>query len=325
MRNSLSLPSKRDSIDLSKQSLNVLPSIPKMNIIVSLNISYNSLKSLPSMGDFVCLRYLNISYNNFSDLRQISVISSLKELDCSNNSLLTLDFVSELAALEVLNASNNKICEITGDMPDSLLDVDLSGNLFRNLESFQNSFSDRLQRLDLSNNEINEISNLRFLAIFSKLRVLRIGLLEKNRDLKLIPFIKHLCPLIEEFDDNDCEISNEDNAFNTQALLEVLLSGNESELREMLISKDIVIRWDEPSFVQFDNNVPETPLKGIEDRLRNLEERLPNTNESSILQPSDFSTSDIKKEIEELRKQVAKITEILFIHDAAMREIWEKE
>ena len=271
------------------------------------------------MDDFICLRYLDLSNNKFTDLKQISNIISLRELNISNNFITNLNFLNNLTSLEVLKASNNKINDIKEKMPINLIDVDLSENQFNSLEFIQNSFSDQIRHLDLSGNNINEIRSLRFIAVLTQIKVFQIDLLEKNKDLLLIQFVKHLCPSIEEFDGSDCSLIPETNLFNSENLIDILVNGTENQLKIFLKSKDPIIKWDEPVFVQFDVDVPQTPLKGIEERLRVIETKIPDESDNN----NDNLYKDLKDEINILRQQITKMAEILFVHDKAMKKLWE--
>ena len=321
---------KDKEMDFSNQSLTLVPDTERQDTVVSLNLSVNLLRDLKNIEFFSNLRYLNISQNKVSDLSPVAACAELIELDCSQNSIKKLDTLSNLPSLRVLNASYNAISNITQKLPLTLVEVDLSNNLFDSFEFLQDKLGDELITLDISGNKIEEIRTLRFVAVFTKLLNLNVGLLEANRDLKILQFAKHLCPNLETFDGVDCAHIDSQDFFNPDALIEILVNGTESELRVMLSSAAGPITWDEPQFVPFEADIPVTPLKKIDERLKKLEQKLPEDGmytprKKREQQVDPAEIREIREEIQELREQVLQISELLYVHDCAMKKLWEKQ
>ena len=334
----------RDQIDFSQTNASTFPTITRPNIVIRMNASRNSISDLPNRSIFTRLRYLDLSSNNFQDLSPLGGLPSLLELDISNNFVQNLDFLRDLALLEVLHASNNKISRVIC-LPENLIDIDLSNNNLKSLEFLDSPnegsnepFPHGLERLNISGNNITQIISLRYITVFLQLRELDVGLLDANRNLQLLPFVKSLCPSLQTFDGADLRDVDE-YAFNLEDLIQVLTSGSEQALRSFISGIETGIRWDPPTFIDYDDDTPPTPLKTIEDRLRVLEERVaddqyatPTKNKyqnqtATLISPYNEQDDNaviaaMQNEINELKQQVAQIAEILYVHDRALRQLW---
>ncbi|OHT05888.1 hypothetical protein TRFO_26247 [Tritrichomonas foetus] len=317
-----------DNVDYSNQNMTEFPTIAKQNIIIRINLRNNKILSLPNLSNFSVLRVLDLSHNRFVDLSPISSILSLRELDCSENSLVSLGFVASLSNLEILRASHNRISTVAVQMPNSLIDVDLSYNEIVSLDFLQHKFPSSIQRLDISANSIDEVISLRVMAVFPNLHTLNVGLLETNKDIQILSFVKFLCPSLVLFDGAECSDLNLDENFpNNEILLDVLVRGNENELRSLIQNVENRIIWDDPNFIPFDEVVPSSPLLVIERKLQQIEQKIPMLRKHAeqasprLSQIQRTKLDQIGQDIGELKAQIAELTQTLYVHEMAMKSI----
>lgn len=331
-----SFPSREgyDTIDISQRSYTDFPPIKKPNYVIHLNASRNFLSKLPNMSGFTMLQDIDLSRNKFVDLSPLSTLINLRILNISNNKIKSLDFIQNLQNLEELSASNNKISEIRCKFPPNLLYLDLSFNELTDLSFLDEDFPINIESIDVSQNSIDQIIDLKYISVFQKLRMFKIGLLESNSNLHLISYVKYLCPSLEFFDEVKIDDS-EDTMFNEDELLGIIMNGSEQQLREFLSDKKNEIRWDEPSFIPFDNDYPTSPapIKQIEDRLTMIENQMherflkpsDQDGQPSYKQENDAVLHVMQQDINEMKEQIAQITELLYVYDRALQHLWESQ
>ena len=321
-----------DTYDFSDQGLSELPVLPKPGVIVKLDLSSNILKTIPNMMAFSFLRTLNLSHNQLVDVTNLATLRSLRELDISHNRIVSIGFAASLTNLEILKASHNRIATVAAQMPDSLIDCNLSFNEISSVEFLQHKFPTTLERLDFSSNMINEVMELRYLAVFTNLSVVRSGLLQKNRDLMMTQYVKHICPSIKLFDGEECQDEPDTEDFpNEDDLFEVLMNGDEQTLRQMLskTSKDIV--WEAPSFVAYeDEEVLPDDVRRLEREIADLEDQAraraqpPSPPQPVVRPPPALDRAKIremKAEVAEIKTQLSAFLKMLFVHDRAVQDL----
>lgn len=329
-----SFPSRQgyDTIDISQRSYTEFPTIKKPNFVLHINASRNFFTKLPNMSNFTILQDIDLSKNKFVDLSPLSALINLRILNISNNKVKNLDFIQNLQNLEELNAANNKISEIHCSFPPNLLYLDLSFNELTNLSFLDENFPINIESIDVSQNSIDQIIDLKYISVFQQLHTFKIGFLEMNPDLNIISYVKYLCPSLVFFDDSKIDDS-EEISFNDDDLLNILMHGSEQQLREFLLKKKSGIEWDEPNFIPFDNDfpTPPTPIKQIEDRLTVIENQIherisksPQTNQSNQ-QENDSVLQVMQQDISEMKQQIAQITELLYVYDKALQKLWENQ
>ena len=314
-----------DSYDFSNQNLVEFPLVPQASSIIRLNLSNNNIKSFPKIEEYKFLRYLDISSNRISDLSILNSLTSLHVLDCSFNQLSSLSFTANLLNLEILNASHNRIAEITSNLPQNLLSIDLSYNHISSFEFLQEKCPTGIEKLFLSNNKVDSIMDLKYISVFRNLRILNVGFLDKFLHLRILSFVKYILPYLEVFDDTDCSHLDTSNEWDYNELINILLNGDEEEFRGYLMDNS-ELRWDEPVFFDFVQNVPPTPLREVNERLRNVElltEEQENRKMRIDSDRFDEDIAEIRREINELKQQTLQISQLLFVHDKALQQIWE--
>jgi hypothetical protein len=249
----------------------------------------------------------------------------------SGNRLSSLDFCEDLTNLEILRASDNAISDITTRLPDSIAVLNLANNDFANLDFLEHMISPQnLQTLDVSGNHIKQLIHLRFLSVYDHVQTLKVGILPLFRDLQVLEFVKHLCPQLESFDDESC--ADIEPHFEEE-LIEILIAGSETRLCAFLSVSQIV--WEEPTFLEFPDETAPTGLRELEDRLDAIESRLgPRTptkrasaQVGTLLSPFPKQTEppelkSLRQDIGELRMQIGQIAELLYVHDVALRKVW---
>lgn len=113
--------------------------------------------------------------SQLTDLRGIGAFTILRELNVSSNSILSMSGLEELRHLENLNLSCNKIAQIHGlrQMAKTLKVLNLSHNRIVSLQSMQEIADVAvLQVLDLTDNYIGELQNVKCLQNFRHLKEL---------------------------------------------------------------------------------------------------------------------------------------------------------
>lgn len=330
--------SGNDNLDCSGQSLTVLPRAARPNVVVTLNASNNLLKDIPDIVSFAALRYLDLSNNKFSDLSILESVPSLRELDISGNRLRSIEFCASLADLEVLRASRNRIREVSFKLPQNLIDLDLSTNEIASLDFMEKNVPVGIEKIDVSGNQIDTLVSLRFLAVFQQLHTFTVGLLTLFPGAKVLQYVKHLCPSIEYFDDTPCA-QVEEPEFDTDKLIDILVNVDEQELEALLRDgPGGGLEWSPATFIPFEDDVKSvTPLAELQNRLKALEDALPRTPQvqkqrqqvdmliSPYAAPEESQEmKELRGDISELKQQMAKVAELLYVHDQALRQIWEK-
>ncbi|KAG0651220.1 Septation initiation network scaffold cdc11 [Hyphodiscus hymeniophilus] len=132
-----------------------------------LDVSKNQITQLN--GAPTSLRHLRVAHNKLSELTAWGNLSNLQYLDVSNNELESLSAFQNLVHLRGLKADNNKITSLDGirDL-DGLLSVRMRGNMIESLD-FAGTKLQRLADLDLRDNRIHDVKNLRELRSLSTL------------------------------------------------------------------------------------------------------------------------------------------------------------
>lgn len=322
--------SNRDNVDYSSQSLTEFPQISRENLVINFNLSNNMIKKFPSLSNFTNVRRLNISCNKFTDLTPLSAMSALDELDCSYNSVTNIDFIGDLKKLRSLNASHNNIKKVNCKFPEDLFKLDLSFNQFTSLDFLESVNPEKIENLYLEGNQVNEIISLKFIAVLKVLRILTTGLLDKNPGIKLLSFVKFLCPSLQFFDEADCsDAFNDSGEWSDQEILNIFLNGTDEDLRRVLCQNNMQVLWEDPEFIAYDvDPEDDSPLfnskflSHVERRLIRFEDRI--TEIENNTPEVDKSISQIRREMSEMKEQMDKLVRILFAHDKALEKIWNQ-
>lgn len=313
----------REACDLSEQNLTEVPVVPKMETLVSLDVSKNVIQNLPNMSGFTSLRSLDLSHNNIIDITPLSSLKLLRELNISNNRIVSLAVIGNLSSLEVLNASYNRITTIAAQMPDSLLDCDISYNEMSSVEFLQHKFPVTMCRIDFTGNMINNPMELRYLAVFPNITEVGSGMVDRFRDLHMIPYLKHVCPSVFTFDGIDVIDAIDPEGFPSEDdLFEVLMNGDETVLRQMLQKVETKVEWAAPSFVPFEEEFDAEAVRSVENLLERVERKI-DTNDTHQVTPSPNAAQirEMRAEVAEMKEQLSALLRMLYVHDQAVRNL----
>lgn len=127
--------------------------------IIELDFQRNNLDLLENMKPLAGteLQVLNLSYNRLQSLQNLVPIHTLRELYAASNSLLNVNVALPFPRLQVLDLSENRIFQITTELPESLIELNLRGNLICTFENIAPIFRlTNLKNLDLRQNPILE-------------------------------------------------------------------------------------------------------------------------------------------------------------------------
>jgi len=159
----------------------------------SLDLSGNLLTNINvDLSHFKALKTINLSGNRLTQLTSIYQLPSLQNLDISNNKLIALPRLP--LKIQKINASKNQIAVVDCILKLSKLkELNLSNNSIVGIASsfFQECNLDKLERLDLSHNNLDCIAiSIRSL---SKLNYLNIS----NNNLVSLPIELGQCKFLQ--------------------------------------------------------------------------------------------------------------------------------
>lgn len=114
--------------------------------LIALGLDTAPIDGVVPTANINLVNALNLSNQGITDLTGIEDFQSLRNLNCRNNSIVNLD-LTNVTTLENLDADTNLITSV--QLPDTVIDVDLSNNQISNLDLTTHA---SLTILDLSNN-----------------------------------------------------------------------------------------------------------------------------------------------------------------------------
>lgn len=151
---------KLKKLDLSHNVLTSIPlTISENRTLQSLVLSFNKLEILPSLEALTMLEILEIDHNELPQLSDIS--SSLITLNVSHNSLKGSLKIGRFPKLESLDVSHNNLQEIDVGLLTNVRELNLSHNNFKLCPSLK--LLVKLETLDLSENSIEALDELHLL------------------------------------------------------------------------------------------------------------------------------------------------------------------
>lgn len=340
-----------ETVDLSSKKLMQIPPISNPTYVTSMNIANNLFTSLPDLKVFSNLQHLFIDHNSFTDLSFISSLHQLQELDVSYNALTTLDFLQDLPNIRIVYAAHNKISTIKPELPSTLNTLDVSYNQLTSLKFIESSSWDSLECLTIHDNLIFDLREIKYLAELPILKYCYIGFSKENMDTKLAELAKFVCPTLLEFDDFNTSNLNPD--FDQYQVIHLLSAGTEAEFRSFVNLVEQEIKWNQPVFIDFVEKAQPREEDDLEKRLRAVEAKVSTPAQNEELQArieemekkisnavdkqdNDKGISEldqipggnvakvqqIQSEINDIRQQITKITELLYAHDKALETMW---
>lgn len=157
-------------IELRDKRLGSLHMLDKFcGSLVRVDVSQNLLRALDGIPATV--RELKISNNLLSDLSAWNRLANLQVVDVSNNNIKSLSSFRNLVHLRELVADNTSLTSLSGiKYHDSLIRLRAKGNAITELD-FDGTRLQKLQTLDLEDNNIQSIENLDQLESLSYLNL----------------------------------------------------------------------------------------------------------------------------------------------------------
>ncbi|KAK4693485.1 protein NUD1, partial [Lecanoromycetidae sp. Uapishka_2] len=147
------------SVDLHNRDLRSLHMLDEFcGRVEELDVSKNQIRELSGIPRSV--RLLNIRGNCLSDLSAWHSLQNLQYLDVSGNELSSLRGFGCLFHLRALRADDNKLESMDGvERLDGLISLSLQGNKLQTVD-FENYDLRRLTHMNLSHNELIEVTNM---------------------------------------------------------------------------------------------------------------------------------------------------------------------
>ncbi|CAF0823061.1 unnamed protein product [Adineta steineri] len=184
-------------LDLCSKNLKKIDNLPNdinFNIIL---FDYNEINKLEHLEHFPQLIQLSISHNHLVDIRLLNRLRSIEKLNLSHNLIDSIDSLKSLQNLVMLNISNNNISSIAIlNSCHALQSLDASGNSIQQIEdlsqltklkylNLHKNFIDTLNSVSrhwpkslhtlvISDNEIQDLTEISYLSSFISLNTLYI-------------------------------------------------------------------------------------------------------------------------------------------------------
>lgn len=131
------------------------------NSLVYLNLANNSVESIQNLLRLHKLEKLDLSHNRLSNIQSLANCSSITELNLNGNHLSGLFEVPALKSIQILTLSNNNVSEIRASNPcKHLVELQANNNKIEYLPKQMKILFPNLQRLELKENKISDISKL---------------------------------------------------------------------------------------------------------------------------------------------------------------------
>jgi len=146
-------------LNLGGADLKVLPALPNLYLLQSLNLSRNCLDALPpSLAQMTNLGHLDLSSNQFAAVPdEVQHLTNLKFLDVEHNLIAqSPPWIGKLKKLETLDLSHNRLKGVgsSHELP-ALIHLYLSNNLIESLDA--GFFTPTLLAVDLSGNKLESL------------------------------------------------------------------------------------------------------------------------------------------------------------------------
>ena len=115
--------------------------------------------------------------SRLTSMKGVSLFVNLRELNLSSNGLLSTSFLDGIKHIEVLNLSCNKLSQIGQNLvhfATTLRKLILSHNRLVSIQplQIQSGYNPALEYLDLNDNYIGELDQIKFLQGYTNLREL---------------------------------------------------------------------------------------------------------------------------------------------------------
>jgi len=172
--------------------------------VTEIDFDHRNLTKIPVLERFHNLHTINISHNQISSLSHLP--SSIRYLNCSHNCLSSLHGIQTLLLLENLNASNNQLEDACRDLRKNtkIIFLNLSFNRLAGLQDFSHIPS--LRYLNLDNNSITSVNDLRLLSLNLKLVSITCHNNPLTGEHAYMPSLVKLLPQVESVDEESTRL-----------------------------------------------------------------------------------------------------------------------
>ncbi|CAL5990259.1 Conserved_hypothetical protein [Hexamita inflata] len=212
-------PNSLIALHINKYLLQDITGIQQMVQLQILDLSQNSIENIQMLSELISLTQLNLSFNKISDTSAISSLINLNTLNLSHNKLYDISGINNLTNLSTLLLNNNCIKNILG-IPSSqyLLQLDLSRNKLINLQDLVGIRLNSLRILNLSSNNLEDVSQLsNFISI--------VELNLENNKLQHVHYLQTLINLLN-LNISSNELVDISFVYNMKQLVDLNLSKN---------------------------------------------------------------------------------------------------
>ena len=172
----------------------------------SLDLSACNLASLAEhrarLDQLRALRHLDVSRNQISSLRPIRGLPALETVKCSGNLLKVLDGLEDCPALAAITAADNMIAALADLRAHTKLrTLNLRGNALVSIAALPHHLPAALHTLDVANNDLGNLSDLRYASSLMELRRLDLRAnpftsMAHMQRIDYRPFVVCLCPAL---------------------------------------------------------------------------------------------------------------------------------
>uniref|UniRef100_U3KBC1 Leucine-rich repeat and guanylate kinase domain-containing protein n=2 Tax=Ficedula albicollis TaxID=59894 RepID=U3KBC1_FICAL len=191
-------------MELSSNKINDLSCISHMPYLLELNASKNQLTTFFNFKAPKNLREADFSYNQIPKMQDLSAYHSLTKLLLDFNEIEEIRGLEKCHSLTQLGLSHNKLTAIRGlqNLPIKILN--LSFNQIEKVNGLKNL--KKLQRVDLSNNKINSLQGLEEhdLLEFINLEENQVAELSELKWIEDLPLLRVLNLLKNPLQEEDC-------------------------------------------------------------------------------------------------------------------------
>ncbi|XP_067861278.1 leucine-rich repeat and guanylate kinase domain-containing protein isoform X2 [Heptranchias perlo] len=174
-------------LELPNNNITDLSCISRMPYLLQLDVSHNALSSLADIKLPKNIKEVNFSYNQISEMKDLSDYQFLFKLNLDNNQIQAIKGLQNCRSLSHLSLAENRLLEISGldNLPIKFLCF--QGNQLTNVRGLANM--KRLHKLDLSNNKIETLIGLEDHDLLETINL-------ENNQIRDLNEIKHLRQLL---------------------------------------------------------------------------------------------------------------------------------
>ncbi|XP_060555244.1 leucine-rich repeat and guanylate kinase domain-containing protein-like isoform X1 [Ruditapes philippinarum] len=159
-------------LDASHNKLSTVLDFKPPKNLKDVDLSFNEIEVMTDLSAHHYLTKLNLDNNNIKDIQGLEKCSRLKHLSLAHNKIETIKGLDSLP-IHYLNLCHNKLTRIENlETLRVIQQINFSGNKIRSLKGLQDH--DLLECLDLEDNEVIDITEIKYVKELSMLRQLNL-------------------------------------------------------------------------------------------------------------------------------------------------------